>query len=876
MYKIQPSFSSGELAPALYSRVDLNRYNTGLKTCKNFIVRPHGGVCNRPGTKLVAEVKDSGKATRIVKFIFSETQSYTLEFGEGYVRFYKDHAQIAKSSPDAWLTATSYEEGDFVTQSSLTYYCLEDHTSGTFATDFAAGKWVQQSIYEIPTPYTEEDLFELKFERSADVLYIFHRDYPTRTISRYDDDDWRIAIDVSDDGPFMPENTGATTVALSATTGTAVSLISSAALFENGHVGALWKITHYIPGQTVTTAFTGTAAGTSISCFTTWRLITHGTWTGKIVVEKSTDGGSTWTALRDFSSADDINVDTYGTEDIETNPDPFLIRVRCSTYTSGTANVDLSSDPFYQHGIVRITTVTNSTAAVATVLTAAGSTAAVATWSEGAWSDVRGYPSCGVFHQDRLCMAASTDEPMNNWMTQIGNYTSHRVNATLLDTDAINIKLLTRQLNAVNNLVSLGDLIALTSSTEWKIGADKSVITPASVFARVQGYRGSSAVTPVIIGNQLVYVQSNGTVVRNLGYDFNSDSYTGVDLRILSEHLFDGHEIVELDYQQDPNSIVWCVRDDGILLSMTYMQEQEVVAWSWHETEGEVESICVIPQDGYDELWMIVKRGDKRFVEYMVQRMVSTDADDQYFVDCGISYDVPVAITGATAASPVVITAPSHGFSNGDYVDISDVTGMTELNTNRYKIANVTTHTFELTEEDSGDDINGEDFTAYVSGGYVRKAYTTFSGLDHLEGSTVAILGNGEVYPQQEVSGGEITLSRACSVVHVGLPYTADFETLNIEVPLRDGTAQGRMAKVSSVTFRVINTRGGYVGQDFDSLYESFTPARLRLGLAPALYTGDVKETLGGKFANGGRVCYRQVDPLPVEISAVIPEVIVS
>lgn len=858
--KIQPSFASGELSPFLYSRVDLARYQTGLKTLKNFYIHPHGGASNRPGTKYAATSKDSTKESRLVKFIFSSDQAYALEFGHQYIRFYKNHGQILSGG----------------------------------------------SPYEVTTTYDSTDLSQLRFERSADVLYIFHPDYPVQTLSRYADDDWQLEEYSADDGPFMPENLDTSVkIACSATGGTAAITLtaSGGAIFDSDHVGALFKLTHYVAGQSVAVAFSGTASSTSISCFTTWRIISHGTWAGKVRIEKSTDGGSTWTALRDFSSSSDFNINTYGTEDIETNPVPFLIRVTCYSYSSGTCNVDLTSDPFYQSGIARIATVVNSSSATANVLTSFGSTAATSSWSEGAWSDHRGYPALGAFHQDRLCFAASNAEPMNIWMTQTGNYESFRVNSTLLATDAINVKLLARQLNAVNGLAALSDLVALTSATEWRIGADKTTLSPDTVFAKTQGYRGSSGVTPVIIGNQLIYVQANGSVIRNFGYDFSIDSYTGVDLRILSEHLFTRYNIIDMDYQQDPDSLVWCVRDDGKLLSMTYMQEQDVIAWAQHETDGLVESICVIPADGYDELWMIVNRDGTRFVEYMAQRMESNDVQDQYFVDCGITYDSPIAISGATSASPVVITASDHGLTDGDIVDISDVIGMTELNGNRYKVANATTHTFELYSEESqvaqnitdengnivtteeGEHlitelseevrIDGTGYSTYVSGGYVRKVYNTFSGLTHLNGRSVVVLGNGEVYPEQTVTNGEITLTRACSRVQVGLPYTCDFETLNVEVGLRSGSTQGKPMKISNVTFRVIESRGGWIGPDSNNLHEGFIPDRTALGTPPLLFTGDVREALGAGFEAGGRVFFRQYDPLPISITAVIPEVTV-
>jgi len=180
------------------------------------------------------------------------------------------------------------------------------------------------------------------------------------------------------------------------------------------------------------------------------------------------------------------------------------------------------------------------------------------------------------------------------------------------------------------------------------------------------------------------------------------------------------------------------------------------------------------------------------------------------------------------------------------------------------------TETFEETT------IDGTEYSAYVSGGKVRKAYTTFSGLNHLIGKSVATLGNGEVYPQQVVNAdGEITLSRACSRIHAGLPYTCDFETLNVELGLKSGTNQGKPTKISNVTVRLLNSRGGWLGPDEDTLHEEFIPTRAGFGVPPDLVSGDFRMPLGAGFEDGGRIFIRQSDPLPITITAVIPEVTV-
>jgi hypothetical protein len=165
--------------------------------------------------------------------------------------------------------------------------------------------------------------------------------------------------------------------------------------------------------------------------------------------------------------------------------------------------------------------------------------------------------------------------------------------------------------------------------------------------------------------------------------------------------------------------------------------------------------------------------------------------------------------------------------------------------------------------------------------------YQTLTGLDHLEGQEVAILADGRVLPRQTVLNGQIDIDASYNVVHVGLPFNSDIETLNIDVPTQEGTLQGVKIKVGSVTFRFVDSRGGYVGPTFDELYEAFGNLTIsqnqhQLEFFDVLtdenanrifYTGDIRVPLGSEYRNGGRICYRQIDPLPVHIAAIIPEV---
>jgi len=872
---LKPTFSGGEFAPSLWSRVDLQRYASGCRTLRNFFVHPHGGASNRPGLQFIAKPKYSDKKSRGVGFEFSTEQVYSIEFGEYYCRFYMNGGQIiAPVTTAAWASGVVYYIGDFVKVSSIIYRSKTNHTSNGTTHNTPPGNttdWEASDIYEIETPYTEDDLDELKFTQSADVLYITHRDYYPRTLTRYSHISWRLELYPFEDGPFMQQNVlEALTLTPSAVTGT-ITLTAASALFNALHVGALFKLEHYIEGQAYTGAFTGTGSGTSLKCGGTWRIITHGTWTGKIKVEKSIDGGTNWTTIRVFSSADDYNPNTYGTEDEDA---PFLVRVTCHSYTSGTINVDLTTDAFVQAGIVKIATYSSPTSVTATVLTDIGAAAATSDWSEGAWSDYRGYPATVGFYQDRLVFASSKHEPQTTWTTKTSNYINFGRSDPLVDSDGITINLPSRKMNAIRHLIPLGEILAFTSSSEWSIGpGNNASITPTSVSQKLQGYRGCSEVTPVVIGNRMIFVQPKGSIVRDLVFDWASDSYGGDPLSLLSNHLFQNHQIIDMAYQAEPDSVLWCVRDDGILLSLTYLREQEVVAWAWHDTDGTFESVWSIPGETYDEVWFVIKRGNERFIERMVQRMASTDPRDQFFVDCGLTYDIPVDITGITQAAEAVVTATAHGFSNDDLIDISDVEGMTEVNDLRFKVSDKTDNTFKLKDAEDDTYIDSSAYEAYLLGGKVRKAVTTISGLSHLEGKTLAVLADGNVVDGLVVASGAITLTTPASRVHAGLPYLSDLETLDLELNLAAGTTQGKLLKVSNVQFRFLNSRGGWIGPDEDHLDEITQRTNEPMGSPIELQSGFYKQPITGSYSEGGRVFFRQIDPLPVTILAVIPSV---
>jgi hypothetical protein len=427
-----------------------------------------------------------------------------------------------------------------------------------------------------------------------------------------------------------------------------------------------------------------------------------------------------------------------------------------------------------------------------------------------------------------------------------------------------------------------------TAGGEWVVRPSSSseALSPTNVTAkRVTSY-GCANVEPVLSGKAVLYLQRALKKIREMGFNFDVDGFIAPDLTVLSEHITSGG-ISQMALQKEPQNIVWSVRADGALIGVTYERDQEQLRVGWHRhvlggasdsagTQAIVESVAAIPsEDGSrDELWLVVKRtingATKRYVEYLSRLFEdSVLQQDALFVDSSLEYDAPIAVTGATKANPVVITAPSHGFSNGNRVRFLGVAGMTDLNNNSYTIANVATNTFEL----SG--IDGTEFNTYISGGIVRKLVTTISGLSHLEGQTVSILADGAVLPNNTVSGGAVTLPLESTVVNIGLPYNSDGEMLRLEAGAQDGTALGKTRRTHRVGFLLHRTLGIKIGMNFDALDRiTFRTSSDPMTRAPALFSGIISERLEADYDFENQICFRQDQPLPCTVLAIMPQLV--
>ena len=472
-------------------------------------------------------------------------------------------------------------------------------------------------------------------------------------------------------------------------------------------------------------------------------------------------------------------------------------------------------------------------------------------------------PGAVTFYNQRVYWGGSNNDPQKIWGSTVAEFENmHQGSATA--TDSVEFTLVANEVNAIQWLAESTDMLCGTLGGEFTIsGGIDDNITATNIKAVRQASFGSNKVTPLNVGNLLLFNQRAGRKVRELVFNFDVDGYLAPDITLLAEHVTSSG-VTDMAYQQEEDSIVWAVTADGALIGCTYLRDQNVVAWHRHPVGGEltlVESVAVIPSADSlrDELWVTVKRRvngiTKRFVEYL---------NPDIFVDSGLMLDNPVTITGITAANPVVVTASSHGFENGDLVDLKDVVGMTEVNGNRYKVADKTTNTFELTNQTTSVDINGSAFTAYDSAGKARKGVTSITGLSHLEGSSVQIVGNGAVFPTATVTDGTVTTATEVSEAYVGLGYITTIKPSRPEFGSPQGVTQGKPKRWNHIFVRLVNTIGIKINGD----QMPFRTSADLMNSPPASFTGD-KKVMNLGFDKDGFIEIKQEQPLDMHVVAI-------
>lgn len=808
---IQRSFAGGEIAPALWARADTTKYATGLRTCRNFMIRKHGGATNRPGTIFTIETKDSTKASIVVQFRYSNSETYAMEFGHLYIRFHRDAGTIMVTSSDApaYSGATSYVVGDLCTNAGVRYYCKAP-TTGNAPPNAAYWYPLTGDIYEIPTPYTESSLAGLRFTQSADVVSIVHESFDPMDLSRFGNVRWTLVATVF--GPSIGAPTGG--AAVNGTAGTTVWRYKVAAIDastgEESEPSSMFSCT----GGTPTSANPNTLS---------WNA-TAGA--GNYEVYKEIVPGNGIYAIIGIAATNAFN-------DINITPNSAIQPVTNRTPFAGAGNK----------------------------------------------------PSEVTYYQGRRVYAATVNDPELVSSSKSGAFTNMSVSTPLQDDDAVSFSLAGNSINRVTGLVGLRKLIVLTESGEWTAEGDVSgIITPGQINPVQQSYNGAARLPVLVVGNEVMYVQARNNIIRNLGYEFQTDGYKGDDVSLYASHLFEGRTVVGWAYSQVPDSIVWVVMSDGALLGLTYIKSQQMWGWHRHDTKnGLVESVCVVPEANEDVPYMIVKRTIngvvKRYVECLHTRYVA-DIKDCHFVDCGLWFDGTnldltneMTLTGGVTwnnTETFVLTANTAAFAPTDIGNgVALYVGGVVL---RLEIVSYTSTTVVGVTSVRNVPVA---FRAVAIADWAF-AVDVISGLDHLEGQVVSVLGDGHVVsngvdaPLITVTGGSVNVGGLYVKLRIGLPIEADLETLSIDGPNQE-TLINKESLVKEVDLMVESSRGIWAGPDADNLTEYKQRNFENYDDQVSLVTDVISVGISGTYSKGGRVFIRQRDPLPLTVLAAIP-----
>lgn len=665
--------------------------------------------------------------------------------------------------------------------------------------------------YEVTTPYLTADLFELKMEQSADVLYITHPDYETRKLSRSANNIWALTVLGIEDGPFQDENTDvADTITPSGVTGsitltatghapfksgtTAGHLPSGSAATSKSQTGALFKIVqslatgayeeilsnNYTADQTEDVSWMH--CGT-IAKGVTWYLTTAGTWIGTLEVQRNytigaAHGAATWETVFPFQSNDDRNVTTNAEETVADAD--YRVILTATGDAAEPCQIYIRISDTDHIGIVEITAVASTTSATATVLKTLADTTASHRWSEGAWSNYRGWPQTVTFFEDRLTFGGNFNQPDTIWASVTADYENMTAGAD--DDEALIFTLSSRQVNVIEWIIGKNKLLIGTSGAEWTLeGGNDEPLTPSNVKAEQHSTYGSANLQATLASESVLFFQRGAEKMRELAYNWESDSYVAPDMTILVSEIT-GDGITDTAYQQIPNSILWCVREDGELAIFVYERKEMITSWARLITDGEFESVIAISGSAEDQVWVSVNRtiggSTKRYIEYFSARDFGTDPCDAYFVDSGITYD--------------------------------------------------------------------------------STATTTITGLTHLKAETVAVLGDGVIQTSQTVnSSGEITITSAATV-QAGLPFTVKLKTMPLSFLGAGSSILGRVKRVSGLTVEYYNSG------DFD--YGVSETNKYAISIDGMGSDITPRKTFPAGFGKRGQVFLYQLSPEPFTI----------
>lgn len=807
-------FAKGELSELVEGRKDLDQYYNGAKTLENMLVLEQGAGQRRPGTRFVAETKFSSLASRAVRFVASRDEAFTLEFGEGYFRVYKNNVRIEVASVPI----------------------------------------------EFATPYAAADLNTLTFSQLNDVLFITSLFYQQRRIEHLSDTVWQIRLEPIDVPPSYEYGTrpGAT-LTPSAISGTGVTFTASVAQFEasdvgreilvkaGANIGARAKITAYTSQTVVTGNITQNFVNTTANAAIDWKI----TDSYKTSVTPSAVGPVGASITLTLAAAG------WRTGDVGT----FI------HLNAGVCRIDSIGSNVLANATVL---------AVLNVTTAASSDAW--TREEASWSTFNGFAACDEFKDQRHYYAGTLAQPDVGWGSKVADIGNFAVGALADDAVEFPIANSEYNaivwLRALKHLIA-GTVSAefkVFGSQDQVITPINVQVDPQTPHG------SADDVQPIKVGSVLLYVSTSTRRLREEVFDYVIDGYKSTDIMILAQHLTREFGIKELGYQKEPTAIIWAPRDDGTLLACTYIRDQQVVAWTRQLTgqtqndplqeghqkplDGFFESHCIIPHPNgdRDQVWLIVRRMvngvTKRYMEFFddgrfYYRQLHTDSAVTYD-GTGTSSLTLSAITGIG----VVASSSAPFFVAGDVGrEIRLVGSSPRAIITGFTSSTIVTITVTKDFPSVGPHLAG-------AWGVARSDLP----VAHLEGKTVKIICDGAPLSDEVVTGGTVTADQKGIKMEVGLMYDSTLEPVSPEFQGPAGSVQGVPKSTPIVNVRLFESLGFSIN---DNEIEDFRIEGDIQDAPPTTKTGFYKVNALLGWDVEGRLKIQQKQPLPFTVTMI-------
>lgn len=883
---VQYSFSSGEVSPRMWMRGDVEAYPHAAKKIENFFIDYRGGAVSRPGTEYVGVARGPMRNVPI-QLAFIPEGGLILEITDKKFRFIQNGVYVTEaaksvssvSGTQTTIVSHGYNVDDYLlvdgkqvrvrTVIDVDTVELEDILGNIFVPSVGS---VVGRIYELNTPYIEDHIFDLNFTQLEGAVVICHNSYAPRLLEFHGLSNWTLTeIQFSSDSFQIP--TGLTGTPTSTANNNAYYIYAVSAVMSDG--------TETNPSVPIIVQSDQMSTTNNASIKLQWDVVPGAAYYVIYRSREFLDNRPNLGEQLGFAGK------AYGTEFVDKNivpdftkqpivpNDPFAPGVIEAIYVTAegsgyletstiTVSGATSGSGFYGYPIVTKidSTLTPPSGVIGAIKILNGGkgydepVAVSISDGTGATFDVKvrsltgNWPRCSARFQQRLVFGGTDNKPSTVYGSRPGSYFDFSYSIPATDDDSYEHSLDTRGIQYINYLlpVSAG-LMVFTDGGIYTMSGDSTgrAVTPLRVQVSPQMSLGATRLDPIVIDNDVLFVQSKGLAVRSLRFNPVTASYSAEDLTLLSSHLLQEYGIKDWDYAATPFRLLSCVREDGQILFLTYMPSQQLFAWSRAVTDGRFQTIASVKESGINRLYVGVKRevnGKTLWFQEVFDARDWNTIRNVFAVDCGLKRK-PERISSQIRVNKDGTFTTTASVNIGDLIVVDGA----RLEVTGSGTANV------LVEPNGGWPTESSYFDVY------RGKVSTLTGLEHLEGKTVAILADGNVMPSKVVTNGQINIDVPAWEIVVGLPFTCRLETLPIDI--MQPAVQGKRRRYWRVDIYVQGSRGLWVGTDFDNLWEVKERDISTIGSPVELYTGFKRQSVTGKWDQGSTLCLEIRDPVP-------------